>query len=191
MSKAKGKGAEMSGADVGTPAGRKGCSHKTKHGPNAGKPCGRPPIRGGTVCPAHGNNKATRDAANRRLLQELVGPALAELRTVLTAPSTSDADKIRAAVAILDRTGFGPSARVEVGVSRFDELLEQIATEAIIEDDRPPIRAVSRRTDKPARPAPDRRQPDPAPNNEVRGDDTPPRRTREQLAAEDSGPGWA
>jgi hypothetical protein len=90
------------------------CSGHTRHGPNAGKPCGANPPRGSRLCIKHGGNRPEiRKAAKQRLL-ELVDPALAALHKVLTNPEAEDSTKVRAAVAILDRTGFKPGLVVEV-----------------------------------------------------------------------------
>jgi hypothetical protein len=92
----------------------KGCSAHTKHGPNVGKPCGAQVRLGQTNCPKHGgNNPAQRKAAKDRLF-ELIDPALAALHRVLTDDSADDSTKVRAALGILDRTGHGPNAKLEI-----------------------------------------------------------------------------
>jgi hypothetical protein len=66
-------------------------------------------------------------AAKERLL-ELVDPALASLHKVLTNPDADDGTKVRAALGILDRTGFKPGMTIQVEVTKFDEVLEQAVT---------------------------------------------------------------
>ena len=93
------------------------CAGHTKHGPNAGKPCGANPRAGALVCIKHGgNHPAQKKAAKERLL-ELVDPALAVLHKVLTDPKTDDHNKVRAAQLVLDRdrlqAGHGDRGRHE------------------------------------------------------------------------------
>lgn len=89
-----------------------------------GNRCRRAAIKGGTVCTVHGGNlPQVRRAAKDRLL-ELVDPALASLHKVLSDPSAEDAVKVRAALGILDRTGFGPGHKIQVdGPDKFGEML--------------------------------------------------------------------
>jgi hypothetical protein len=87
-----------------------------------GERCRAPAIKGGTVCRVHGGAAGhVKKAAKERLL-ELVDPALAALHKVLTDKDADDSTKVRAAVAILDRTGHGPGAHIEIGVSKFDQI---------------------------------------------------------------------
>jgi hypothetical protein len=65
-------------------------------------------------------------------LQALVEPALVELSRVLRDKHADDAVKVRAALGILDRTGHGPGAKLEVGVvTEFDRLLDQMESEEL------------------------------------------------------------
>lgn len=106
-----------------------------------GERCRRAAIKGGTVCTVHGGNlPQVRKKAKERLL-ELVEPALASLQKVLTDPAADDATKVRAALGILDRTGHGPGAKLEVGFSKFDQLLEdavEVGAQVAIERGSPP-----------------------------------------------------
>lgn len=68
-----------------------------------------------------GNLPQVRGKAKERLLA-LVDPALVALNKVLTDPDADDATKVRAALGVLDRTGFKPGMTLEVGVSKFDAL---------------------------------------------------------------------
>lgn len=99
------------------------CAGHTKHGPNAGKPCGANPRAGALVCNKHGGNHPGQKKAAKERLLELVDPALAALHKVLTDPNTDDHNKVRAAQLVLDRTGFKPGMVIEVGMTKFDQVL--------------------------------------------------------------------
>ena len=93
------------------------CGAKT----SAGNACRRSPIRGGTKCCLHGGGSPlARQAAERRLLYG-VSHALDRLIDAVSEhehegpceacgcnPSSRDPNTIRAATALLDRSGFGP-----------------------------------------------------------------------------------
>ncbi len=79
-----------------------------------GERCRAPAILGGNVCRVHGGAaKQTKRKARERLL-ELVDPAIAALDRVLRDPEKDDNVKVRAALGILDRTGFRPGVVLEV-----------------------------------------------------------------------------
>lgn len=83
-----------------------------------GKPCGNPPIRGGAICRYHGGDAPqVKAAAARRLLEELVGPALAQLRRIVADGDVPDAVKMRAIDSILDRTEGKPATKIEGSLS--------------------------------------------------------------------------
>lgn len=87
------------------------CTAKAR---STGERCGNPPIPGGTVCRIHGGNvPVVRAAGARRVLEALVGPALAELRRLVMDPTVPDGVKISAIRDILDRTGHKPSTKIE------------------------------------------------------------------------------
>jgi hypothetical protein len=93
------------------------CGAKT----SAGTPCRRRPIKGGARCVLHGGGSPiAREAAERRLLYG-VSLALDRLLDTLSEhehdgpcalcgcnPSSRDPNTLRAAIALLDRSGFGP-----------------------------------------------------------------------------------
>ena len=93
------------------------CGAKT----SAGTPCRRRPIKGGARCVLHGGGSPiAREAAERRLLYG-VSLALDRLLDALSEhehdgpcalcgcnPSSRDPNTLRAAIALLDRSGFGP-----------------------------------------------------------------------------------
>ena len=79
-----------------------------------GKPCGNYPMRGGKVCKNHGGKAPqTMKASARRLLKEMVEPALFQLRTIIDHPDTPPAVRLAAIRDILDRTGYKPPIQVE------------------------------------------------------------------------------
>jgi len=73
----------------------------------SGNRCGRAPIIGGTVCKAHGGGAPQVIRAARLRLAELVEPAIATLAREMRDADESR-DRIRAAVAVLDRAGLRP-----------------------------------------------------------------------------------
>jgi hypothetical protein len=81
-----------------------------------GKQCAKPAIAGGVVCQSHGAGSPFVRAKAQARLTALVDPALAVLQDLLTKRGVSDSDRMRIALAIVDRSGLGPSTRVEVGV---------------------------------------------------------------------------
>ncbi len=103
---------------------------------NTGERCKRAAIKGGTVCTTHGGNlPQVRKAAKERLL-DLVDPALAELHRVLSDKNADDAVKVRAALGILDRTGHGPSAKINVSSSKWDDVIGEMVKDGQVALDR-------------------------------------------------------
>ncbi len=97
-----------------------------------GQPCKNAPIKGGTVCARHGGGAPqVREKANQRLL-EMVMPALARIRKIILNPKTSDADALKAAREVLNRTGF--TERFALEISPDDKWAELLA--GGLEDDR-------------------------------------------------------
>jgi hypothetical protein len=79
----------------------------------SGERCRRAPIAGGTVCVVHGGSApAAKMAAQRRLIG-MIDPAM---NALLRAVEECDEwpTKVRAAIAVLDRAGFGPTASLRV-----------------------------------------------------------------------------
>lgn len=97
------------------------CTKRSKDGSQ----CKKAPIRGGTVCHMHGGGAPhVREKANQVLLQAR-DHAAAVLRDVMEAYQRDPCEKcgyslqdpspaIRAAIAVLDRTGFGPTASLKL-----------------------------------------------------------------------------
>ena len=67
--------------------------------------CRRYPIRGGTVCPTHGGSIKRVKKAARERLEEMVDPALTELRKLIET-ADSDSVKLSAIKDVLDRAGY-------------------------------------------------------------------------------------
>ena len=94
--------------------GRRLCKALRRH---TGEPCSSPAMRGQDVCRMHGGGAPqNRRKAKLRLL-ELVDPAIATLAREMTQADTS-ADRRHAAIAILDRAGFGRETRITGGDAR-------------------------------------------------------------------------
>lgn len=85
--------------------GRRLCS---AHAKSTGKACCAPAVTGSQVCHLHGAAKGTpaREAADRRNLTELVGPALVRLHGLVTDDVTPPAVRLAAIRETLDRTGY-------------------------------------------------------------------------------------
>lgn len=79
-----------------------------------GRPCKKSPILGGGVCLTHGGSAAQVQKAARLRLLALADPAISALSAIVQDEEAADGDRLRAATAILDRTGFGPGSKVEV-----------------------------------------------------------------------------
>lgn len=96
-----------------------------------GGSCQNYPIRGSDRCRFHGMNTeaarakaaqtqaiveaaATFPGTQRWLAEELRPRALARLLEIVTDPEASHADLLRVAQLVLDRTGFGPGAHLEI-----------------------------------------------------------------------------
>ena len=79
------------------------------------KRCKNPPMIGGTVCRFHGGKAPQVIAASgRRILEDLVGPALIRMHDILTDKDTQPAVRLAAVKDILDRTGYKPAQTVEI-----------------------------------------------------------------------------
>jgi len=100
------------------------CTAKSK---TTGNQCKNPPIPGGTVCRIHGGSAPQVQAvAARRVLEALVGPALAQLRRLIEDATVADGVKMRAITDLLDRTGYKPPTVVE-GQLTMDMIERHIA----------------------------------------------------------------
>ena len=101
---------------------------------STGKRCARAAILGGAVCRSHGGAAPQVIRSARARLAELALPAIETLNAEREDGDTS-ADRIRAAVAILDRAGFGVQVRMEIEDSR-QLLLERLLA---LREETPPL----------------------------------------------------
>lgn len=92
------------------------CTAKAKQ---TGEQCRRTPIAGGTVCVVHGGSAPAAKLAAQRRLIGMIDPAMTAL---LRAIETCDEwpTVVRAAIAVLDRAGFGPTASLRVDETASD-----------------------------------------------------------------------
>lgn len=95
------------------------------HSSRTGNPCGRNAIAGGTVCKTHGGSspQVQRKAAERleearQEMLEMLNPALARLRELLSAESESV--QLAAVKDLLDRIGLGATKKSEATVTVHD-----------------------------------------------------------------------
>ncbi len=79
---------------------------------NGSRRCRKAAILGGTVCATHGGSAPQVKRSARQRLDALVEPAIEALSAALRSGDT--AAIIRTAIAVLDRTGYGPGSKVEV-----------------------------------------------------------------------------
>ena len=87
--------------------------HCTARAKQTGEQCKRAPIAGGTVCVAHGGSAPAAKLAAQRRLISMIDPAMsALLRAIENCEEWPT--KVRAAIAVLDRAGFGPTASLRV-----------------------------------------------------------------------------
>lgn len=91
---------------------------------STGEQCKRAAIKGGTVCTSHGGNAPQVQKKARERLADLVDPFIGELRRIVLESDADDSVKLRGIVALLDRTGYGPGQKIEIGVSKWDALFE-------------------------------------------------------------------
>lgn len=86
------------------------------HSSQTGQRCKKAAMLGQTVCRKHGGASPQAKKAARERLNDLVDPAIASLKKVLERAIDSEdyAAVVRAAISILDRTGFHPSKSLEL-----------------------------------------------------------------------------
>jgi hypothetical protein len=86
------------------------------HSSQTGQRCKKSAMLGQTVCRKHGGASPQAKKAARERLNDLVDPAIASLKKVLdrAIDSKDYAAIVRAAISILDRTGFHPSQSIEL-----------------------------------------------------------------------------
>lgn len=89
-----------------------------------GEPCGNWPIRGGTVCVAHGGRAPQVRKAAQDRIREAAEPAAAYLVAWLSDETLDMSLRVRVAQDLLDRAGVSKNASLTVGVTpKFEALL--------------------------------------------------------------------
>lgn len=88
----------------------------TAHSSQTGERCKKSAMLGQTVCRTHGGASPQAKKAARERLNDLVDPAISSLKKVLDRAIDSEdyAAVVRAAISILDRTGYHPSQSIEL-----------------------------------------------------------------------------
>lgn len=84
----------------------------------SGERCKRAPIRGGSVCKIHGGGAPQVQKSARARLAEEVMPSISRLATERDNDEATPSERIRAATAILDRSGYGPSVGIQLDDAR-------------------------------------------------------------------------
>jgi len=100
---------------------------RSRSSPWAGNQCARPAIHGGTVCISHGGRLPNvKKAAQRRLAMAALPAVDRLIYMALQKPRMSDADRLKAILAILDRSGVEAKAIMEVEVKPWQDALRQL-----------------------------------------------------------------
>ena len=92
------------------------CTARAKQ---TGEQCRRAPIAGGTVCVVHGGSAPAAKLAAQRRLIGMIDPAMSALLRAIE-ECTEWPTRVRAAIAVLDRAGFGPTASLRVDDTASD-----------------------------------------------------------------------
>lgn len=103
--------------------GRRRCTASNR----SGNRCKRAPVAGAVVCTMHGGAAPQVQRSARQRLAALVEPALDALATVLEDERADHSDRVRAATAVLDRTGY--HARVGIDVSAVEDEVAAVLAE--------------------------------------------------------------
>lgn len=109
---------------------KKGFARQCSAHNRQGNRCGRRPRPGSTVCVMHGGAAPQVQNAARRRLLEAADPAAAELVKLLDSPD--EQIRLRAATALLDRSGHGASStQVQVDGGQVDYRIDGVDLEAL------------------------------------------------------------
>ena len=110
-----------------------------------GEQCGRRPIPGGTVCAVHGGKHPAVQAKAKQRLLAMVEPVLAAFDEIVESWHRTRCDKcghptgdpkpvIQVGKLVLDRTGFGPTMKLEIQpTSAANDLREMPIEQAVVE----------------------------------------------------------
>ncbi|MDO3397973.1 hypothetical protein QWJ41_19780 [Nocardioides sp. SOB44] len=93
---------------------------------STGLRCKRAAIKGGTVCTSHGGAAPQVQKSAKERLLELADPAIAALSKIVRDEDTDDAVRLRAALGVLDRIGYGPGQTIEVSTSKWESVLDDV-----------------------------------------------------------------
>lgn len=102
------------------------CGKCTSRSTRTGYPCRQFSVEGGPVCVKHGGSAEQVIKAAKLRLIGLTHPAVHALYKVMMHPRTSDGDRLKAALAILDRAGLGPGASVEVTEKKWQGVVGRV-----------------------------------------------------------------
>jgi hypothetical protein len=110
------------------------------HSSRTGDPCRKWPISGSNVCSTHGGSAPQVKRRAEERLRELQFPAVSSIADAIVADThqldrrggiiklgPDHAVRLRAALAVLDRTGLGPSSSANVTVTASQHLADLIA----------------------------------------------------------------
>ena len=88
------------------------CTAKAK---STQEQCGNPPVVGTAVCRIHGGSAPqVKEAGVRRMMKDLLGPAMVEIGRIIREPDVADNVKFSAIKDLLDRTGYKPVTQIEL-----------------------------------------------------------------------------
>lgn len=104
-----------------------------------GDPCGNYAIKGSTVCLHHGGAAGqTRLAASQRMV-EMRLKAIGVVDGMLDDPALDPAIRLRAAQIVLDRSGMGPTSKIdhEVEVKPYEQILKDgaVVRDVVVAED--------------------------------------------------------
>jgi len=130
------------------------------------KPCAAWAANGTEYCTAHGGTTPAAVNAAKRLVALGTPNAAEVLLDILNSPNATDADKIKAAVQILDRGGVRPGVDVSVEIPGWQKVLSDMfgsstqdepeeATEPEPEAPPPPRKRATKKAAPPPEPMPD------------------------------------
>jgi hypothetical protein len=109
------------------------CTARSKQ---RGDRCDRYSSAGQKVCYYHGGASPQAKAKAEERLAIMADRAMEVLADVMDDPESSDRDKVRAAVATLDRAGYGAQRRVELTTTALEAELERLNREIALEEAR-------------------------------------------------------
>lgn len=94
-----------------------------------GERCKRYAVEGSSVCRLHGGASPLARAAAKKMLLALVPDAIEVLKEALDGDVRIDVVQLRAALAVLDRAGFGP--RQTISIDAEPEALKKLTDEEL------------------------------------------------------------